>query len=111
MVAAPAPIEPLGRHPWKCYRGECHGIVSGAGSSLATDDGLCRVRETPTKTSARSALDFLCRFHDPSLEMSKPGKAVIVPETEGLRGPSALSCPTGPPPEAEPGRTIGLASD
>lgn len=50
------------------------------------DDGLCRVWETPTKTSARSALDFLCRFHDSSLEMSRPGKAVIVPETEGLRG-------------------------
>lgn len=50
------------------------------------DDGLSRVWETPAKTSARSALDFLCRFHDPSLEMSRPGKAVIVPETEGLRG-------------------------
>lgn len=50
------------------------------------DDGLCRLWKTPTETSARSALDFLCRFHDPELEMSRPGKAVIVPETEGLRG-------------------------
>jgi len=50
------------------------------------DDGLCRVWETPTKISARSGLDFLERFHDPKLEMSAPGKAVIVPETEGLRG-------------------------
>lgn len=50
------------------------------------DDGLCRMWELPTMVSPRSALDFLKRFHDPSLEMSKPGKAVIVPETEGLRG-------------------------
>jgi hypothetical protein len=50
------------------------------------DDGLCRVWKTPTSTSPRSALDFLERFHDPDLEMSRPGKAVIVPETKGLRG-------------------------
>jgi hypothetical protein len=36
--------------------------------------------------SARSALDFLKRLHDPDLEMSQPGKAVIVAETEGLSG-------------------------
>lgn len=50
------------------------------------DDGLCRLWGTPNRVSPRSALDFLKRFHDPSLEMSRQGKAVIVPETEGLRG-------------------------
>jgi hypothetical protein len=50
------------------------------------DDGLCRLWDIPKKVSPRSALDFLNRFHDPDLEMSAPGKAVIVPETEGLRG-------------------------
>jgi hypothetical protein len=49
------------------------------------DDGLCRLWKIPSKVSSRSMLDFLNRFHDPSLEMSRPGKAVIVPETEGLR--------------------------
>ena len=49
------------------------------------DDGLCRLWKIPSMVSARSALDFLKRFHDPSLEMSRPGKAVIVPESEGLR--------------------------
>lgn len=50
------------------------------------DDGLCRLWNVPTMVSARSALDFLKRFHDPDLEMSQPGKAVIVPQTEGLSG-------------------------
>lgn len=50
------------------------------------DDGLCRLWDIPNMVSPRSALDFLKRFHDPSLEMSRQGKAVIVPETEGLRG-------------------------
>jgi hypothetical protein len=53
---------------------------------LKQDDGLCRLWDLPRRTSARSALDFLFRFHDPSLPMSTPGHAVIVPETEGLRG-------------------------
>lgn len=50
------------------------------------DDGLNRVWKIPSQVSPRSALDFLGRFHDPRLEGSRPGKAVIVPETEGLRG-------------------------
>lgn len=50
------------------------------------DDGLCRLWDIPTKASSRSALDFLARFHDPELETSSPGKAVIVAETAGLRG-------------------------
>lgn len=50
------------------------------------DDGLRRIWDLPTKTSSRSALDFLKRFHDSTLEGSRPGKAVIVPETPGLEG-------------------------
>ena len=50
------------------------------------DDGLNRVWEIPSRVSPRSALHFLVRFHDPALEGSRPGKAVIVPETEGLLG-------------------------
>ena len=53
---------------------------------LKQDDGLCRVWDIPRRVSARSALDFLLRFHDPSLEMSSPGQAVIPPETPGLEG-------------------------
>jgi hypothetical protein len=53
---------------------------------LKQDDGLCRLWDLPTKASPRSALDFLVRFHDSNLPTSSPGKAVIVPETEGLRG-------------------------
>jgi hypothetical protein len=53
---------------------------------LKQDDGLCRLWDLPTKVSPRSALDFLVRFHDPNLPTSSPGHAVIVPETEGLRG-------------------------
>ena len=53
---------------------------------LKQDDGLCRLWDVPRKTSPRSALDFLVRFHDPALPTSSPGHAMIVPETEGLRG-------------------------
>jgi len=53
---------------------------------LKQDDGLCRLWDLPSRTSPRSALDFLVRFHDPKLPTSSPGHAVIVPETEGLRG-------------------------
>lgn len=53
---------------------------------LKQDDGLCRLWDLPTRASPRSALDFLVRFHDPNLETSSPGHAVIVPETAGLRG-------------------------
>ena len=50
------------------------------------DDGLNRVWGIPSRVSPRSALDFLGRFHAPGLEGSRPGKAVIMPETEALRG-------------------------
>jgi hypothetical protein len=51
---------------------------------LKEDDGLRRLWPVLGKVSARSALDFLMRFHDPKQEGSVPGKAVIRPETPAL---------------------------
>ena len=51
---------------------------------LKQDDGLCRLWPALSGMSARSALDFLMRFHDPDQEGSVPGRAVIRPETPEL---------------------------
>jgi hypothetical protein len=51
---------------------------------LKQDDGLRRLWPVLGNMSARSALDFLMRFHDPDQEASEPGRAVIRPETPGL---------------------------
>ena len=53
---------------------------------LKEDDGLRRLWGVLGKVSARSGLEFLVRFHDPKQEPSRPGKAVIRPETPGLAG-------------------------
>jgi hypothetical protein len=51
---------------------------------LKQDDGLRRVWPALEGMSARSALDFLMRFHDPTQQESVPGRAVIRPPTPGL---------------------------
>lgn len=53
---------------------------------LKQDDGLMRLWPALRGMSARSALDFLMRFHDPEQEESVPGRAVIRPETPALAG-------------------------
>jgi hypothetical protein len=53
---------------------------------LKEDDGLRRLWPVLDGVSARSGLDFLVRFDDPTQEGSEPGKAVIRPETPGLAG-------------------------
>ena len=53
---------------------------------LKEDDGLRRLWPVLGQVSARSALDFLLRFDDPTQERSVPGKAVIRPETPALEG-------------------------
>jgi hypothetical protein len=60
--------------------GECPEDVG----RLKEDDGLRRLWPVLGKVSARSALDFLLRFHDPEQEGSVPGRAVIRPETPAL---------------------------
>lgn len=49
------------------------------------DDGLRRLWDLPSRTSPRSALDFLERFYDPDAPRSERGKAVIPPQSEALR--------------------------
>ena len=51
---------------------------------LKQDDGLRRLWPALGGMSARSALDFLMRFHDPEQQESVPGRAVIRPDTAGL---------------------------
>lgn len=53
---------------------------------MKEDDGLRRLWPVLGQVSARSGLDFLLRFDDPTQEGSVPGKAVIRPETPGLEG-------------------------
>ena len=49
------------------------------------DDGLARLWDLPSRTSPRSALDFLERFDDPTAPRSERGRAVITPESSALR--------------------------
>jgi hypothetical protein len=52
---------------------------------LKQDDGLRRLWPALGQMSARSLLDFLVRFDDPTQEGSVRGKAVIREETEALK--------------------------
>jgi hypothetical protein len=54
--------------------------------ALKQDPGLCRLWGLPKRASPRSVYQFLERFHDFSLPPAQQGKAIIFPESPGLRG-------------------------
>lgn len=53
---------------------------------LRMDGGLCRMWPMLKKASARSALNYLHRFHEPKAPKSKQGKALILEEGHDLLG-------------------------
>jgi len=54
--------------------------------ALRRDAGLLEMWPVLRRASTRSALNYLHRFDDPELPRGKAGEALIVEETEGLKG-------------------------